>query len=209
MNNLKEELTLEILWRYRELKNIKILYDSNIIVKPIGTSNLTSIINSPQSKYIMRSAVPVIYAHWEGFFKKAIEILNTELDKLNVDFNRLDNVLLSILLKDKHTIKYKNTKFKFAEIVIDTESNLSWKVIEKFSNRYNFNIKSFEKHKPIIQQLLTTRNGISHGENAYHFDNFNKINQFIRTVIKLMILLRNNILDCLVHKTYYRRSIND
>ncbi len=206
---IREELMLEILWRFKELKNIEVLYKQNVQHRSIGIGKLTltPVVNLPQSKYIMRSSIPMIYAHWEGFFKKTIEILNNELDKLSVDFNKLDNILLASLLRDKHTEKYKNTQFKFIDIVIDAESNLSWKVIEKFSNRYNFNIKSFEKHKHIIEQLLKARNGISHGENAYHFENFNKINEYIETVIKLMILQKNNITNCLVYYAYYKQRI--
>jgi hypothetical protein len=204
---LKDELMSEILWRYKELKNIKILYDSNVNYKKIGESNFVSVENTRQSKYILRSSIPLIYAHWEGFFKKSIELLNYELDKINnINYNRLNNILLVSLVKDKHADKYLHNKFLFSEIIIDTESNLSLKVIKKFSKRYNFNFNDFYKQKHIIEQLLKVRNGISHGENAYHFNDFKKIQEYINTVISLMIIVKNNVINCLKYKKYYKEQ---
>lgn len=206
--NLLAELTQEILWRHKELKNIKKLYEANLIkeIIKIGNTDIEKIKNTSESKYILRSSVPLIYAHWEGFFKKSIELLHKELDLISTDYNKLDNVLLSILTKDKHTNKYKNCNFKFTEILIDTESNLSWKILEKFSIRYNFNLKRFEKHKDTLEQLLKTRNGISHGENAYHFEDFSKIEEYLIVTTKLMIITKNSVVNCLKYKKFYKQG---
>jgi len=128
--NIKEELSLDILWRYQELTNIKKIYVTNLTKTTIMGIERTQ--NTSESKYILRSAVPMIYAHWEGFFKKSIEVLNHELDQIDIDLNKLDNILLASLCRDKHNEKYKNIKLNFSDIIIDTESNISWKVIEKF-----------------------------------------------------------------------------
>ena len=206
IDNVNVELTEEILWRYKELKNIKKLYFANIKKKTISIGNIQKIIheNTSESKYILRSSIPLIYAHWEGFFKKYIDLFNLRLNIFSVNYNKLDNILLSILTKDKHTIKHKKSDFKFTEILIDTESNLSWKVIEKFAIKYNFNTKRLASYQDKINQLLKIRNGISHGENAYHFENFVKIQEFIDLILKLMIILKNLVIDCLQYKNYYK-----
>lgn len=206
IDSLAIELTEEILWRYKELKNIQKLYEANIVkeIIKIGNVEKEKIENTSQSKYILRSSLPLIYAHWEGFFKKSIELINNNLDLININYNKLDNSLLSILTKDKHTPKYKKERFKFKNLLVDTESNLSWKVLEKFCNLYNFNINDFIKYKSLIEELLKVRNGISHGENAYHFDDFSKIKQYIDLTTRLMIITKRLTINCLKYQKYYK-----
>jgi len=207
-NTIKEQINFEIAWRYKELKNIEKLYFSNLENRElrIGNSIRNTFENTPQSKYILRSSIPLIYAHWEGFFKKSIELLNSELDNIIIDFNKLNNLLLVHLTKDKHKEEYLNKDFKFSEMIVDTESNLSWKVIKKFFLRYGFDIKNILKHKVDIEKLLKIRNGISHGENAYHFEKFENVEIYIKATIRLMILIRNMIINCLIYKTYYKKN---
>lgn len=205
--NIKNELDEEILWRYKELKNIKKLYDSNITHKElkIGSTIKSHIENTKESKYILRSAIPMIYAHWEGFFKTSITLLHKELDSQDVNYNKLNITLLSYLTKDKHTPKYKESDLKFSEIVVNTESNLSWKILEKFCIAYNFNIIQFEKYKSDISLLVTIRNGISHGDNAYHFDDFKIIDKYIKIAFRLMVITKVSVLKCLQYEKYYKR----
>lgn len=205
-NVIIEELQNEILWRYKELKNIKKLYFKNVtnIIITIGSTQKNKIVNTPESKYILRSSIPLIYAHWEGYFKKAIQLLNIELDSTEVDFNNLNTMLLSILSKDKFSKKYMSHKLKFSEIILDTESNLNWDVLEKFLCRYNLRKKEFEKYSNKITQLVKMRNGISHGENAYHFEDFSQINEYIELVIKLMLITKQSLMNCIIYKSYYK-----
>ena len=72
---------------------------------------------------------------------------------MELDLNNIDNSLLSLLFKDKHTIAYKNKRLQFKDIVIDTGSNLDWKRLEKLLNIYNFKKTYFEKYKDDINKL--------------------------------------------------------
>jgi len=114
---------------------------------------------------------------------------------------------LSALTLNKHTQKHKYDKLRFNDIVVDTESNLKWKVLEKFANRYNFNLTKFEKYKSLIGEILKIRNAISHGENAYHFEDIEKINRYRENTIKLMLLTRNEVLIYLECHNFYKRKI--
>ena len=203
---IKEDLTTEILWRKKELQNIKKLYDKNIIQEEIniGSVSKIKITQTAESKYILRSAVPLIYAHWEGFFKKSIDIIHQELDTYSVDYNKLDHSILAALTLNKHTEEYKFKELKFNDIIVNMESNLKWKVLEKFTNRYNLNLKKYEKYKSVIQEILKVRNAISHGENAYHFEDITKINDYINNTIKLMLLTRNEVMTYLEYQNYYK-----
>jgi len=208
LSYIKEELMSEILWRYKELKNIKHLYNNGITHENIkvGSQTKQRKIVSNHSKYILRSSFPMIYAHWEGFFKSSIVLLNKQLDSKKVDFNKINNALLMAISKDKHTDKYENKKLYFKHIIIDTESNLSWKVVQKFSIRYGFNTHKFLKYGNNLESLLKIRNGISHGENAYHFDSYEDINKYILISIKMMLILKLEIIDCLKYEKFYKEE---
>ena len=208
INDIDKELNNEILWRYKELKNISRLFEKHTKKEliTIGTIQKERISNTAESKYILRSAIPIIYAHWEGFFKESIKKLNNYLDNSKVDLNKLNTMLLSILSKDKHNKDYLNYKLEFSRIIIDTDSNLDWKVLQKSLYRYNLNIKNFEKYSSKLTELVKIRNGISHGENAYHFDNIDKINEYLFLVIRLMIVTRKSIVECICYKQYYKIS---
>ena len=204
----EEELMSEILWRYKELKNIKYLYNNSVTYENIkvGSQTIVKKVISSHSKYILRSSFPMIYAHWEGFFKSSIILLNKQLDKKEVDFNKINNALLMAISKDKHKDEYKNKKLYFEHIVINTESNLSWKVVQKFSIRYGFNIHKLSKYRIDLEQLLKIRNGISHGENAYHFDSYDIIDKYILISIKLMLILKSEIIYCLKYEKFYKEE---
>ena len=204
LKTLNEELSLELKWRYKEIGNIKQIYKENIISEKIF--NVFRIRLNEQSKFILRNGILILYAHWEGYFKFCLQTINSKLDFMYVDLNKIDNSLLSLLYKDKHTLKYKNKKVLFEEIVIDTGSNLDWKRLEKLLDIYNFNKRQFKKYEREINQLVKIRNGIAHGENAYHFDDYQSISKYIIAVLNLMLISRLNTINFFKLKKYQKRK---
>lgn len=201
--NLNEELSIELIWRYKEIKNIKNIYKDNISLEK-KFQNIFKIHLNNKSKFILRNGILVLYANWEGYLKFCLRTINTKLDTIDTNLNLLDNSLLSLLYKDKHTLKYKNKQIKFQEIIIDTGSNLDWKRLEKLINIYNFNKHQFKQYESEINQLVKVRNGIAHGENAYHFDDYMSISKYINTVIDLMYISRQNTVNFFKLKKYQR-----
>jgi len=191
LKTLNEELKLELEWRYKEIENIKSIYKNNITIQQ-RISNIYDISANKEAKFILRSGILILYAHWEGYFKYCINEINDKLDTLCLDLNEVNNLLLSLLFKDKHKLEYRDKQILFKDIIIDTGSNLDWKRLEKLLDIYNFNKKQFEEYKFQINTLVKIRNGIAHGENAYHFDNYYSINKLISTVKDLMFLSRYN-----------------
>jgi len=191
LKELNEELSLELQWRYKEILMIKEIYKDNIFLSH-RISNIYTIQLNNKSKFILRNGVLSLYAHWEGYFKFCLSLINEKLDILDINLENIDNALLSLLFKDKHTIKYKNKKILFKEINIDTGANLNWKKLEKLLDIYNFEKKAFKKYESNINKLVRIRNGIAHGENSYHFENYKNISNLVNTVNDLMFLSRWN-----------------
>jgi hypothetical protein len=205
LKKINEELKLEYEWRYKDLNNIKEIFNDNISLEK-RQFNIYSLKKNYKSKFVLRTGILLIYAHWEGYFKFCIRTINKELDSITVDLNKLDISLLELLCKHKHTLKYKNNNLKFEDILIDTGSNLDWKRLEKIINIYNFDKKSFEKYKSDINNLVKIRNGIAHGENSYHFEEFKVINKYLNAVRDLMLLSRYSTIKFLKLKKYIKKE---
>ena len=62
----------------------------------------------------------------------------------------------------------------------------------------------YEKYKSLIEEILKIRNAISHGEDAYHFEDISKIKVYIECTIKLMLLTRNEVVIYLEYQNYYK-----
>ena len=184
---------------------IKKIYKDNITRKR-KISNIYVILLNSKSKFILRNGILSLYSHWEGYFKFCLNLINERLDLLDIDLEKIDNSLLSLLFKDKHTMKYKNRKILFKEIVIETGSNLDWKRLEKLLDIYNFDKKIYKKYKSNINKLVKIRNGIAHGENAYHFENYESINNLVKMVNDLMFLSRWDTIKFFKLKKYEKRN---
>ena len=206
LKELNEELSIELQWRYKEILIIKEIYKDNISFQQ-KISKIYSIKPNKKAKFILRNGILSLYSHWEGYFKFCLNVINEKLDILEIDLNCIDNSLLSLLFKDKHNSKYKNKNILFENIVIDTSSNLDWKRLEKLINIYNFDKRLFKNYESDINKLVKIRNGIAHGENSYHFENYKRISNFVDTVNDLMFLSRWNTLKFFKLKKYYKRYI--
>ncbi len=61
---------------------------------------------------------------------------------------------------------------------IDTKSNLNFKVLKEICEKININIARFEEYETELNQLVSIRNSISHGENAYNFNTYEAIDEY-------------------------------
>jgi len=166
---LQDCLDKEFSWRIKEISQLK-------------NSARTS--RSSMQKAVIRGGVPLLYAHWEGFVKRACEYYvdfvshqRLTLDELESNFVvlGLKKYLQTIVSSRKTKVNIEVVDFfrknmnQRAEIrlpsAINTESNLSSSVFEniamsvgidpdRYKSRYNF----------IDESLLKRRNNIAHGE---------------------------------------------
>ena len=85
-------------------------------------------------------------------------------------------------------------------------------LLKEICEKININIARFEEYETELNQLVSIRNSISHGENAYNFNTYEDIDEYIQLVKNLMLDFQSEIQDLLKLEKYkkeikYEQSI--
>lgn len=161
-------LSDDLAWRKKELSIVRSRVD---------------LAKTKQEGTEIRSAVLLLYAHWEGFNKTACETYLEYVKQLKLNYSDLSSNLLALSIKSE-IVELESTNnherhTKFLEFIqnelaqrakwnldkaIDTKSNLNSKILRNILSVVGIGYDSFElKEKLIDEQLLSTRNTIAHG----------------------------------------------
>jgi|JI9StandDraft_1071089.scaffolds.fasta_scaffold01449_4 MAE_28990/MAE_18760-like HEPN len=166
--NLSETLVNDLRWRRKELSALK-----SLIYKSISTE---------QQKVLLRSAIVILYAHWEGFVKLAANSYLEFVALQKLPYNQLSNNFIALAMKDKldqakesnkatiyndvavffitqlgerSNIKYENRIFT---------SNLSSSVLKEIMSMLGLDYSFYESKENFLdEKLLARRNQIAHG----------------------------------------------
>ena len=169
VNELADYLDKEISWRIKEIADLKISIKSS---------------DNPRQKTLIRSSIPLLYAHWEGFVKKASEAYLNFVQNQNHRYRELAKCFIAIGLRKEidNLIKSKTAKLNISLIEfiynspeqttdikfsnsISTKSNLSSLVFDNIAVSLGIETNIFEpKYNFIDKALLARRNNIAHGE---------------------------------------------
>jgi len=209
IEKLENSLTKDISWRKKELVNLKNEIDSKFVS------------NNQAVSFLVRGAIALIYAHWEGSVKTQlsayVKFLNTLLKQNYIQIEEYDDEILDLLFQPtiktlRHNIKEKRLKgienFKNlyfdknilqidSKEVVSTKSNLSFEVLTELFEK--FQIEQIDNiHHQFIEKLVMNRNAIAHGERRYTYID-EKIKQEIEDTIQkidnLIDGVKQNILD--------------
>lgn len=164
-------ISYELVWRKKELTELKSLVESHD--------------GKIRQKVLIRSAIALLYAHWEGFVKKAsghylkyVAFQRADLDKLQINFLVLSARYAS---EAKGVAGFKGgvdlAEFylgcagKRANVpyrkVIDTRSNLSSNVLKDILLILGLDDSGFETRMQFIDSnLVSPRNHVAHGEDV-------------------------------------------
>jgi hypothetical protein len=205
MDNFNQELddiSLDIEWRKSELSKIEeIAYN----------------LNEVELKIFLKSCIPLIYAHWEGFVVSSLKIVFKYLNTLRLNSEQYCDTYLTTAYEqtlkslDESTAfekrkKHLVTLYKdFSNTVklntkIDTKSNLTFKVLMDICLKTNLDIDKFKEYEDDLNELVRIRNSISHGENAYTFESFEDIEKYIELLENLMLDFQSELQDILTEK---------
>lgn len=181
-----EEIEIANNWRLNEF-----LYIQNIYAK----LSLDKDRSSELQKYVLKSAIPMIYAHWEGFVVSSLKIVFEVLNKENLTCKNIHNILLTCSYEQKlksltesaHFEKYQKHLAIIIEMFekqvtfsnkIDTKSNLNFEVLVEICKKLRFDSSIFEEYKHELNQLIHVRNSLAHGENSYTFSKLQEIEKY-------------------------------
>lgn len=207
-DELISKVSEEILWRRKELTELK-----GVVQGADG---------SIQSRVLIRAAVALLYAHWEGFVKKSSSYYLEYVSSHRLKYCELAPNFVALSLKAKFTElavskkvsganqladffcsslnKQSNVPFKG---VVDTKSNLSSDVLDDILSALGLPRSNFATKMNFIDaNLVNPRNYIAHGE---HFDM--KISEYFElheSVVGLIEIFRNEIENASVLKSFSR-----
>ena len=167
--DLSELVDRDYTWRVREIANIKQLLSSS---------------NESRQPLIMRAAIALSYAHWEGFIKRSTQWYLVYINSQRHSYIELKTQFAVFGLKGEINKLANSRKHKFStEILeaifnmpssrvymalsdaVDTQSNLNSEVFENIAYSVAIDSEKYKtKYNFIDEGLLGRRNKVAHGE---------------------------------------------
>lgn len=207
LEKLLSKLDKDIAWRKKELSSLKIEINSKMTSRQ-------------EYYYLVRGAIALIYAHWEGNIKSQfgayVKFLNSLLKEKYIIIENYDDKILDLIFYPSIKAASQNTLEKRAKIidkfkslyldkniiqiehkeVVITKSNLNYNVLLELCSR--FGIEPIDNiNEKFLDKLLEDRNNIAHGESKYNTNNdylIELVNSSSEKIINFMETIKNNIL---------------
>lgn len=172
---------------------------------------------------MLRGAITVLYAHWEGYIKTASEAYLEFVRHQRLTCNELAINFVALAAKSKLNdaalsgksrqhidladffVNHLNRRAQLTSAgAINTKANLKVDVFQNIVQLLGLDYRQeYEAaEKPIIERLLELRNGIAHGE----FQRIDQIeyDQLYRKIDELLVLFCNEIDNSAAQKRYHR-----
>lgn len=194
-------------WRKKELTNLR-----NNIRTATSKSQATS----------LRAGTVLLYAHWEGFIKKAAETYLRFVRSHRLRLNQLDTCFLALALKQK-IADFKSTPkstshiefvtFMYSSLedraqisednVIKTNSNLNYATLKELLTTIGIDCTTFSTKENLIDaKLLKYRNTIAHGQHLQVDRDEYEI--LYREITRMLEEINNRIQNAGILKTYQK-----
>ena len=213
IEKLEEMLESDLLWRRKELINIRLLIDDKQ--------------NNIDNDILIRSGIALLCAHWEGYVRFVANMYVVYVGDTNVKTKDLKENFLALLLKkdiissgvtEKTSVHTKlmdkvsdamESKFyiKYTDDnrIIKTNSNLSYELFDEILRSINIENKYELKKNYIDYNLLKRRHEIVHGEKTdFEIDDF--ISTF-EIIIDILEEFKNQIISAAEKKVYLKEGL--
>ena len=169
-SDLEHEMSAEFAWRKKELHTLKSMVENN---EP-----------EHKKKLLIRSAVTILYAHWEGFIKNVGTFYMQFVSRQQLRHSDLSPCFLAVVIGSMVQETGVSNRIKPSlEIVeffrqesaarsnlvwksaVQTKSNLNSEVLREIVLSLGLDYSRFEtKEKLLDEKLLANRNDIAHGK---------------------------------------------
>ncbi len=206
LEQLSDSLAKDLVWRKKELANIKSLIE-------------TSSISSSRESVLLRSGITILYAHWEGFIKSAATDYLEYVATRRLRYDELSNNFIALSLKTKLSQANETSKatifteaIDFIRSQLNKRSSIPYKDVVQTGNLSSSILKeitctlgldySFYETKQILidSKLLAKRNYIAHGE-YLKLDKEDYL-ELHSQVVNMMDTFRNQIDRCASEESY-------
>jgi len=200
----------EFAWRHKEM------IDMTMIIKQTGDKGI--------KKSLLRAAVPLLYAHWEGFIKKASEAVINFVSEQRLRHDELAMCFWVLGVKrELYTLAESGNATETAKALenilasgarrtrfnakgnVSTDSNLSSRVLERIASTIGVDYAIFAPSAPLIDTaLVDRRNHIAHGQLEYVDEE--RFSSLMNEIFGLMRTYKNIIENMIVRGEYKRPS---
>ncbi len=206
LSQLEQVVSKELSWRKKELHNVK------------------SLLNQHAASYLepvlLRSAIAVLYAHWEGFIKSVGKAYLEFVSRQKLAHEEMQDCFVALALHQEMSAaegtrgiesrirvvdifrRRMSTRSKIAyENRVSTKSNLSSRVLNNITRMLGLDFSPYEtKSKLIDEQLLRNRNSIAHGE--YLIVDAEEYNGIHEEILSLIDVFGTQIMNAATQGTY-------
>jgi hypothetical protein len=155
LEDLEQRLSTDLIWRKRELADLKSLIE-------------TRSFSPSKQNAVLRSGIALLYAHWEGYIKTAATSYLEFVSRQQLTYEELSINFVAIAMKtelDKAQVSNKATIHTEVTGIVSTNSNLSSTILQEIVCLLGLDNSFYQsKDKIIDEKLLSRRNQIAHGE---------------------------------------------
>ncbi|WP_326429340.1 MAE_28990/MAE_18760 family HEPN-like nuclease [Stutzerimonas frequens] len=210
IDHLLSAIADDLIWRRKEITELRAL-----IQKHRGQL---------KERVLIRAAVALLYAHWEGFVKKCgtyyleyVSYQRVECDKLSanflalaargkvVDYIKNGDIALGVHLADFYLgCAGKQSRVPYKKVV-DTQSNLGSSALKNILSLLGLEKQSFSTKMAFIDSnLVNPRNHVAHGEVLdISFSEYEGLHD---DVLGLIESFRNEVENAAINKAYLRQG---
>lgn len=206
-----EELILELdeglAWRKKEMSALRFAVQSS---------------SESDQRFMIRAAIALIYAHWEGYIKDAATRYLKYVGKRRLLYSELAEPFAALgirreagqLVNSVEPYDYIEAYRSFLarqsiesnlpdDNVIDTGSNLNYKRFRRILTMVGIDCTRYDTREAMIdEKLLKNRNNIAHGELVQpDFDDYDELHC---AVTDMLAAVKDQVSDAVVKKAYRR-----
>ncbi|TYQ27297.1 MAE_28990/MAE_18760 family HEPN-like nuclease [Pseudanabaena sp. UWO310] len=201
LEELSDKLAKDLVWRKRELSEIKSLIEQKSL--------------SPQKhNVLLKGGVCILYSHWEGFVKLAASSYLEYVIAKKLKYNQLSKNFLALAMKAQlREAKETNKPSSFIPVcnfflsqldqrcslpepkdAISTASNLSSEILKEITEILGLDFLPFSTKIVLIDvKLLKSRNEIAHGNDYSEMPDREAYIELHEEVITMLEIFRTQI----------------
>lgn len=206
---LETKLDEDLSWRRKEFTTLKFMINES---------------RRHQKEVLLRAAIALLYAHWEGHIKHCSLVYLKLLNHLGITYSNMKENFLQLSLSEKFkqgfsikkfssqkeiyrylTSEQRSSFFINEDTVIDTESNLKYEVVFNMLEQLGLNSSIFElKENFINSKLLRCRNAIAHGDRVDYRELEDTYQELEEELFDMIVTFQTLIRNAASNKSYLK-----